>query len=209
VSLALRQELIATARAMNASGINQGKSGNLSVRDGAGCLITPSALAYEALQPDDIVALDERGEPSGRRVPSSEWSMHWAILKARSEAGAVVHAHPTYATALACHGRGIPAFHYMVAVAGGRDVRCAEYATFGSEQLASSALRALEGRSACLLAHHGLVAFGPELGSALALAIEVETLARQYWHALQLGAPPLLDDAEMERVLEKFRSYGR
>jgi len=205
----LRQELIATALAMNASGINQGKSGNLSVRAEGGCLITPSALPYDALEPEDIVLLDAHGVAHGRRAPSSEWSMHLAILGARPEVAAVVHAHPTHATALACHGRGIPAFHYMVAVAGGRDIRCAGYATFGTTELAERTLEALVDRRACLLAHHGLVALGDSPAAALALAVEVETLARQYWHALQLGEPPRLDDAEMDRVLVKFQSYGR
>jgi L-fuculose-phosphate aldolase len=209
VTQALRQQLIATARAMNVAGINQGKSGNVSVRYHDGCLITPSALAYDELEPEDIVLLDRDGRAEGRRAPSSEWSMHLAILRARPEASAVVHAHSTHATALACHGRRIPAFHYMVAVAGGADIRCAPYATFGSAELAAGAVQALEQRRACLLAHHGLVAFGDSLVAALALAVEVETLARQYWHALQLGEPPELDASEMDRVLEKFRTYGR
>jgi L-fuculose-phosphate aldolase len=209
VTRELREALVATARAMNASGINQGKSGNLSVRSPGGCLITPSAMDYDALEPDDIVALDSAGSASGRRSPSSEWSMHLTILRARPELAAVVHAHPTYATALACHSRGIPAFHYMVAVAGGRDIRCAAYATFGTSELGERAVEALRDRRACLLAHHGLVALGESLPLALALAVEVETLARQYWHALQLGEPPLLSDEEMERVLAKFQNYGR
>jgi L-fuculose-phosphate aldolase len=194
---------------MNESGINQGKSGNVSVRSGEGCLITPSAVPYEKLVPDDIVLLSADGAARGSRAPSSEWSMHLSILRARPDAHAVVHAHSTFATALACHSRGIPPFHYMVAVAGGRDVRCAAYATFGTEALAHNAVQALDGRRACLLAHHGLLAMGASLDAALALAVEVETLARQYWHAAQLGEPPELDDAEMARVLEKFESYGR
>jgi L-fuculose-phosphate aldolase len=209
VSSSLRQELIATARAMNQSGINQGMSGNVCVRSESGCLITPSALPYEELEPEDVVALAGDGSAHGRRAPSSEWSMHLAILRARPEIEAVVHAHPTYSTALACHGRGIPAFHYMVAVAGGSNIRCAGYATFGTAELGETAVQALSERRACLLAHHGLVALGASLAAALALAVEVETLARQYWHALQLGEPPRLDDDEMQRVLRKFESYGR
>ena len=135
--------------------------------------------------------------------------MHLAILRARPEIEAVVHAHSTFATALACHDRGIPAFHYMVAVAGGHDIRCAGYATFGTRELGEGAVAALAGRRACLLSHHGMLALGGSLAAALALAVEVETLARQYWHALALGEPPRLDDAEMDRVLRKFESYGR
>ncbi len=211
---ALRRELCDSARAMNGSGINQGKSGNLSVRlPAAGAealrlLITPSAVPYDELVPDDIVELDAEGHAHGHRAPSSEWSMHLAILRARPDAGAVLHAHSTFATALACHSRGIPAFHYMVAVAGGPDIRCAPYATFGTEELANSAVTALEGRRACLLAHHGLVVLAGSLAAALALAVEVETLAKQYWHALLLGEPPRLGAEEMALVLEKFVTYG-
>ena len=135
--------------------------------------------------------------------------MHLDVYRARPEAGAVVHVHSPYATALSCHRRGIPAFHYMVAAAGGADIRCADYATFGTQALSDAMLLAMEGRRACLLANHGQIAFGPSLDKALWLAGEVETLARQYLLALGIGGPTLLDDAEMDRVLELFRTYGR
>ena len=210
--LRLRREIIATARRMNDLGINQGVSGNLSARAGDGLLVTPSGVAYDVLGPADIVEMGFDGRwrcARPERRPSSEWRFHLDILKARPELGAVLHAHSPHATALACLRRGIPAFHYMVAVAGGHTIRCAPYATFGSEALSANALKALEGRRACLLANHGLIAAGRTLAGALALAVEVETLATQYCRALQLGAPKILSRAEMKRVLAKFESgYG-
>jgi len=209
----LRAAVVATALAMNARGINRGKSGNVSARleaDGfAGFLITPTGLPYEDTAPGDIVAMTLEGVADGPRLPSSEWRFHRDIYRARPDAGAVVHTHAPFATTLACLHRGIPAFHYMVAVAGGRDIRCAPYATFGTQALSDHALAALEGRKACLLANHGMIAIGPSLGAALALAVEVETLAEMYWRALQIGDPQPLTDAEMDVVLEKFRSYGQ
>lgn len=208
---ALREALVETARRMNACGLNQGTSGNVSVRTPEGLLLTPSGIPYEELEAADVVAVGGDGAweaPAGRR-PSSEWRIHRDVLEARPELGAVVHAHALHATALACKSEGIPAFHYMVAVAGGADIRCAKYATFGSPELSANALEALEDRRACLLAHHGLVACGADLGEALALAVEVEALAAQYWRVLLLGEPDLLSAAEMERVLAKFRAgYG-
>jgi L-fuculose-phosphate aldolase len=153
-------------------------------------------------------ARDER-ESVGPRLPSSEWRFHRDIYAEKPEACAIVHTHGVYATALACLGRGIPAFHYMVAVAGGVDIRCAPYATFGTQELSDHALTALRERKACLLAHHGLIATGPNLERALALAVEVEALAQMYWQALQIGEPATLPEAEMLRVLEKFRTYGQ
>ena len=203
----LRREIVATARRMNALGINRGKSGNVSARSAGGFLVTPSALAYESMRPDDIVAMSIAGEPSGPRLPSSEWRFHRDIYQARSDVGAIVHAHSSFATTLACLGRDIPPFHYMIAVAGGKDIRCAPYATFGTQALSDHALRALEGRNACLLANHGMIAVGASLAAALALAVEVEALAEQYWRALQIGTPNLLSDAEMEVVLYKFAAY--
>lgn len=212
---ALRQEVVETARRMNAIGLNQGMSGNLSARlpKARGLLVTPSSLAYEVMAAADIVEMAWSGAwrgAAGRR-PSSEWRFHRDILEARPEFGAVLHAHPIHATALACHSRGIGPFHYMVAVAGGRDVRCAPYAIFGSQELSDHALKALEGRKACLLAHHGLIACGRDLTQALDVAIEVETLAAQYLAARALGAPPELPDAEIDAVLAKIASgpgYG-
>jgi L-fuculose-phosphate aldolase len=207
--LELRREIIATALAMNELRINRGKSGNVSARGGGGLLVTPSGLAYEATQPADIVALTLEGEAHGHRPPSSEWRFHRDIYAARPEVMGVVHAHPPFATALACLGRGIPAFHYMIAIAGGTDIRCAPYATFGTQELSDRALAALEERRACLLANHGMIAVGDSLAAALALAVEVEALAEQYWRALQIGEPNLLSEEEMRRVLDKFSAYGR
>jgi len=202
----LRHQVVDTARALNASGINQGTSGNVSARIDGGLLITPTSLPYEQMQPADLVALDLQGQPlhDGQRRPSSEWRLHADILRHRPEAQAVVHCHSTSATALACHGRGIPAFHYMVAVAGGADVRCAPYALFGTQAFSDLALDALAGRRAALLAQHGQVTLAASLDQALRLAIEVETLARMYLQALPLGEPRLLDDAQMAAVQQQF-----
>ena len=210
--LKLRRAIISTARRMNEVGINQGTSGNVSARAGNGVLITPSGVPYEALRPADLVEMAFDGgwecHAAGRR-PSSEWRFHLDILRARPEFGALVHVHSIHATALACQRRGIPAFHYMVAAAGGNSIRCTPYATFGTVKLSRNALQALEGRRACLLANHGVIACGEDLESALALAVEVETLAAQYCQALQTGRPKILPDAEMKRVLIKFKAgYG-
>jgi L-fuculose-phosphate aldolase len=209
----VRAAVVATALAMNARGINRGKSGNVSARfvhaGFDGFLVTPTGLPYERTTPDDIVAMTLDGEARGTRLPSSEWRFHRDIYVARPDANAVVHTHAPFATTLACLHRGIPAFHYMVAVAGGRDIRCAPYATFGTQQLSDHALAALEGRRACLLANHGMIAIGAALDAALALAVEVETLAEMYWRALQIGDPVPLPDAEMDVVLERFRTYGQ
>ncbi|PXW96554.1 L-fuculose 1-phosphate aldolase [Sphaerotilus hippei] len=208
-----RAALVAHALSLSPSGLSQGTSGNLSVRwREAGCegmLITPSGVDYRRLQPGDIVFVQlHDGAWQGPLKPSSEWRFHRDIYLARPEVGAVVHAHPTHTTALAVQRRGIPAFHYMVAVAGGRDIRCAPYATYGTETLSRHALAALADRRACLLANHGMIAVGADLGSAFALAIEVEQLAHQYLLALGTGGPVLLPDDEMDRVLDAFRSYG-
>ena len=209
----LREELIATAGEMNRFGINQGTSGNLSLRCGDGLLITPSGLPYERLEPADIVFLqiDSGDVPvaTGLRKPSSEWRIHRDAYRARPEALAILHAHPVHCAALACLHRPLPAFHYMVAVAGGRDIRCAPYATFGTRALSDHVLAALAGRRACLMANHGLLCLGPDLRSALALAVEIEALAKTYLACLAAGEPVILDDAEMDRVLEKFRDYGK
>jgi len=204
----LREELVATARAMNERGLNQGTSGNLSVRVEGGMLITPSGLPYDRMGPEDIVELSFAGKARGEREPSSEWPMHLAIFLARSDAQAVLHAHAMFSTTLACLGRGIPAFHYMIAVAGGEDIRCAPYATFGSVDLADATVTALSGRRACLLANHGMVALAASLDRVLRLAVEVETLAAQYWRVLQIGEPRLIEVEEMRHVLEKFSTYG-
>lgn len=207
--LALRREVIATALKMNALGINQGKSGNVSTRIDDGFLITPTGVPYEETKPEQIVAVDMDGHFDGDTLPSSEWRFHRDIYAARSEVGAIVHTHSTYATTIACLGQDIPPFHYMIAIAGGRDIRCAPYATFGTQALSDHALTALAGRQACLLAQHGMIAVGAGLPKALALAVEVESLARMYWQARQIGLPPLLSDIEMMTVLEKFKTYGQ
>ena len=207
--LALRAEIIATAVRMNERRINSGRSGNVSARTETGFLITPTGLPYESMQPEDIVAVTFAGAATGPRAPSSEWRFHRDIYVDRPDAGAIVHAHSSFATTLACLGRGIPAFHYMIAIAGGKDIRCAPYATFGTQELSHGALVALSGRRACLLANHGMIAVDASLEAALALAIEVEVLAEQYWRALQIGEPNLLSDAEMDIVLEKFKVYGQ
>jgi L-fuculose-phosphate aldolase len=207
---AARQSLIDHCCAMNASGLSLGKSGNASLRWGEGLLITPTGRAYDRLQPEDIVFLQADGRcPPGQLLPSSEWRFHCDILAAFPEANAVVHTHSTYATALACLGLGIPAFHYMVAVAGGDDIPCADYATFGTPELSANILRTLQGRRACLMANHGQVAIGPTLAEAYALAVEVENLARQYSLARSLGTTRDLSGEEMARVVQKFRTYGQ
>jgi L-fuculose-phosphate aldolase len=203
-----RQQLIDAAISMNASGLNQGASGNLSIRSDEGMLITPSGMAYDSLSVHDIVWMDLDGNCQGRRKPSTEWHFHAAIYQRHSQANAILHAHPVNCTALACLGKGIPAFHYMVAMAGGKDIRCADYATFGTTELSDHVLKALQDRKACLMAHHGLTCFEKDLPRVLALAIEVEHLAAVYGRILAMDKVSLLDDAEMDVVLEKFRTYG-
>ena len=205
----LRRQVIETARAADALGLNSGTSGNVSVRMADGLLITPSGVPNAGLKPADIVAMKFDGSTDGGHAPSTEWPFHLGILKARPDICAVVHTHSDYATALACLGRGIPAFHYMIAAAGGNSIRCAPYATVGSEALSDAAIAALEDRRACLLANHGAIALGADLAAALDLARTVETLARQYCLALNAGSPVILDDGEMDAVLEKFETYGR
>ena len=205
----IRSTVIATALGMNALGINRGKSGNISARIETGFLITPSGMPYAEIAPDDVVAMGLDGSADGRRRPSSEWRFHRDIYASRGDVDAVVHTHSPFATTLACLDRGIPPFHYMVAVAGGADIRCAPYATFGTQQLSDHALHALAGRRACLLAHHGMIAVGASLKAALALAVEVEALAEMYWRALQIGEPANLSSDELDTVLRKFDDYGK
>ena len=212
MSAGLAATVLATARAMNASGINRGSAGNVSARcvpgDGA-FLVTPTGMAYDACDDGDMVFVGLDGRVAGRRKPSSEWRFHRDIYAARPEAGAIVHAHSPFAVSLACMGFAVPPFHYMVARFGGKDVRCADYATFGSQELSDAVVAALAGRNGCLMAHHGMVVFGGDLDEALALAVELETLSEQYWRVLQIGQPRLLADDEVARVLVKFRDYGR
>jgi len=207
---ALRQAIIDKCRWMNATGLNQGTSGNISARYGARMLITPSAMPYDALTPEKIASMpvEGGGDWEGPLKPSPEWRFHLDILRARPDAGAVVHTHAPYSTALAIARRDIPPVHYMIACFGGSDVRCSDYATFGTEALSKAALRALEGRKACLLANHGMIATGADLEQAMWLAVELETLARQYWNALQIGGPVLLGKAEIAEALQAFSGYG-
>jgi L-fuculose-phosphate aldolase len=206
----LRKALIATACATNSLGLNQGTAGNVSARTPQGFLITPSGLPFDQLVPEHVVEMDLEGRAASDPIaPSSEWRFHRDIFVNRPEVGAVLHAHPPYATALACAHREIPAFHYMVAVAGGKTIPCAPYAAFGTQALSDNVLAALENRHACLLANHGMVAVGPSLEAALQLAKEVEELARQYHLSLQIGGPVILSDEAMTIVLERFKTYGR
>lgn len=210
MSLRLRQDLVTTARRMSELGLSPGMSGNVSVRTSAGFLITPSGMPYDTLTPDDAVELKTDGSARpGQRAPSSEWRLHRDILAARPEVAAIVHTHSLFCTTVSTLRRPIPAIHYMVVLAGGDHIPCAEYATFGSAELATSAVRALGGGNACLLANHGMIALGGTLAVALKLAAEVETLASQYWHAAQLGTPHVLDHDELDRVRARFAEYGQ
>lgn len=204
----VRQSIVEAARSLDALGLTQGTSGNIALRWEDGLLITPSGLPYARMSPDDIVFMRLDGSFEHPLKPSSEWRFHRDILARRPEVNAVVHAHPVYCTAFAMCRREIPAVHYMIAAAGGPTVRCAPYATFGTEELSAHALAALEDRTCCLLANHGMIATGPDLEKALWLAVELETLCRQYAVALQVGTPVVLPDDEIARNVEKFRSYG-
>ena len=204
-----RDDLIATARAMQPAGLNKGTSGNVSLRHGDGFYITPTGMPYDKLVADDIPLMALDGAHVGARKPSSEWRFHRDLYAARPEVGAVLHAHSPFAVSLACLRRDIPPFHYMIARFGGDTVRCADYALFGSQALSDAALLAMRDRKACLLANHGLLVAGRDLDEALALAIELEELCEQYWRACQLGAPVLLSDDEMTEVIAKFAGYGQ
>lgn len=204
----LREQLLAISRKLCELGLNRGTSGNASVRDGTGFLVTPTGMAVEEMTPRDMVWMSIDGKVQGERQPSSEWRFHRDILQARPEVGAVIHTHAMFATTLACLHREIPPFHYMIAVAGGGTIRCAPYALFGSQALSDAALSALQDRKACLLANHGMIAVGRDLDQALSVAVEVETLCEQYWRALQVGEPKLLSAEQMTEVMEQFKGYG-
>ena len=206
----LRQHVIEVACALNAEGLSHGTSGNVSVRWGEGMLITPSGLRYDELLPEDVVFVAGDGAPDPEGLePSSEWRFHLAAYGVQPEVGAVVHCHSPNATALACVHRPIPPFHYMVAAAGGHDIPLAPYATFGGKQLAENVASALKSRFACLMANHGQIACGATLEQAFDLAREIESLATQYIAALAAGEPRLIDRAEMDVVIEKFKTYGQ
>ncbi len=205
-----RQQLIATALAMQAAGLNRGTAGNLSVRDNSGhFFITPTGMAYAQLGVNDIPHVGLDGSYQGARKPSSEWRLHRDLYAQRPEVGAVLHAHSPFAVSLACLCRDIPPFHYMIARFGGDSIRCADYALFGSAALSTASLAAMQQRKGCLLANHGMLVAGRDLDEALALAVELESLCEQYWRACQLGQPVLLDADEMQAVLRQFASYGQ
>ena len=203
-------KIIQTVQKFSALGLSVGCSGNASSRSAKGFFITPTGIEYSSLQLSDLVELDISGKIlAGEKKPSSEWQFHSAIYAARKDANAIVHVHSPYATALACHRQPIPAFHYMVAKAGGDSIRCAEYATFGSSELANNTVDALTHRKACLLANHGLVAIGEDIQTALSMAVEVEELAKQLTLAKIYGEPILLSDEEMQVNIDKFSNYGK
>jgi L-fuculose-phosphate aldolase len=206
---AIRREMIATCIFMNERGINQGTSGNISVRVDGGFLITPSGVAYAEMQPEDIVFMKIDASHKGPRKPSTEWRFHRDIMEKKPEVGATIHLHSMFCTSLSMLRREIPAVHYMIAAAGGPSVPCVPYVTWGTQELADYIVAALENRHACLLANHGMVCVGPNLKKAAWLAVEIETLAAQYWRALQVGVPHILPDDEIGRVMEKFKSYGQ
>ncbi len=206
----LQEAVISACRELTRLRLSHGTSGNIGLRrDERRFFVSPTGMSYDALEPEDIPLVDLDGRWFGRRLPSSEWRFHRDIFKCRDDVGAIVHTHSMNATALACTGRGIPAFHYMVAAAGGSDIRCAPYYTFGTQALSDAAVAALEGRKACLLANHGVIAVGADLAAALALAGEVENLAAQYRASLSLGDVRILGDMDMRPVLDKFRTYGK
>ena len=206
--LKLREGIVAACLDMNRSGLNQGTSGNISLRWRDGLLITPTSLPYDQMTPDDIVFLGMDGRTEGQNQPSSEWRFHRDIMKAKPDVAAIVHAHPIYSTIIAIMGLEIPPLHYMVAIAGGSTIPCAPYATFGTAELSEHAVAALQDRTACLLEHHGLIATGPTLDKAMWLAVEVETLARQFHGCLQIGGPRLLPVEEIENVRQRMKTYG-
>lgn len=205
----IRRDIIDTMHALAARGLYTGTSGNISVRGGAGFFITPTGIPFDETKPSNIVEMTLEGKTRGPLLPSSEWHFHRDILRARGEVNAVIHTHAPFATTVSCLRRDVPSFHYMIAKAGGDSIRCARYATFGTDALSKNALKALKDRKACLLANHGMIALGPDLGAARRLAEEVEDLCGQYWRASLAGKPVILPRREMARVIEKFKTYGR
>lgn len=208
--ITLRKKIIATARKMSKTRLSPGRTGNVSCRYDDGMLITPTGIAYKKLKPSDIVYVTSDGAvPGAQKKPSSEWRFHLSAYQARPDRSAIVHTHSMHATVLACAGKSIPPFHYMVAVAGGSDVPLVPYSTFGTEKLAEDVATALEKRDACLMAHHGAIALGETLSDALELAHDIEILAEQYFKVLAIGPPNYLLRSEMAEVLEKFAGYGQ
>jgi L-fuculose-phosphate aldolase len=206
---ALREGIVAAMRRLDALGLNRGSTGNVSNRLGDGMLITPTGMGADDVRPQDLVWRGDDNTLRGNWQPSSEWPFHRAVYAARPDLNAVVHTHSVHATALACLERPLPAFHYMVAVAGGDSVPCTAYHTFGTEALSIAVAHAMRDRQACLLAHHGLVAAGESLAQAMKIAHEIETLCEIYLKALAVGEPAVLDGAQMAEVIAKFRTYGK
>ena len=204
----MRESLLNNFKKLAELGLNKGTSGNASVRTDKGFLVTPSGMAIEQLSAANMVEVNMAGQAISAGKPSSEWRFHRDIYQARPEVHAIVHTHSMFATSLSCLRQDIPPFHYMIAVAGGKDIRCAEYALFGTQALSDAAIAALQDRKACLLANHGMIAIGKTLDQALSVAMEVETLCEQYWRALQIGQPKILSDQEMAEVFEQFKDYG-
>ncbi len=209
MSVLVREQIVAACKKLELSGLNRGTSGNVSCRENDHFLVTPSGVPVDEITPSRIVAVGYDGKVIGIGKPSSEWHFHRDILQARPDIGAVVHTHAPYATAIACLREDLPAFHYMIAVAGGDSIRCAPYALFGTDQLSRHAVAALEGRKACLLANHGMITVGRDLDEAMSIAVEVESLCQQYLLARQVGMPAVLSPEEMQLVIEKFKTYGR
>ena len=204
----MRKTLLSHFQKLAQLGLNRGTSGNASIRTPHGFLVTPSGMPIEQLTADSMVEVDMSGQPISAGKPSSEWRFHRDIYQARPEVNAIVHTHAMFSTSLSCLRQDIPPFHYMIAVAGGKDIRCAEYALFGTQALSDATIVALQERRACLLANHGMIAVGKSLDQAVDITLEVETLCEQYWRALQVGKPHVLSDEEMAEVFEQFKSYG-
>jgi L-fuculose-phosphate aldolase len=203
------RQLLDAARNLTSLGLNKGTSGNASIRLADGFLVTPSGIPAEQLSEKSMVYMQWDGRPEAGKKPSSEWRMHRDIFQARPEVNAVVHCHSMFATTIACLGRDVPPFHYMIAVVGGDNIRCAPYSLFGTQALSDTAVAALQDRKACLLAHHGMLALGKDLSQALAIAVEVESLCEQYWRLLQVGEPNLLSAEQMQEVHVQFKGYGQ
>ena len=204
------EEVIKYAKMLNTENLSALRSGNISVRHNDGFLITPSGVKYSSLQIDDIVFVSLNGQfDKKKQKPSSEWKFHRDIYKYKREANAIVHSHSTNATAVSAHGKSIPAFHYMVALAGGNDIKCADYATFGTEELSNNIIRALENRKACLMSNHGQVAFEKSLDKAFELAQEIENICHQYINALKIGVPKILSNNEMNKILGQIKNYKK
>ena len=205
-----RFEVIKYAKMLNSKKLSALRSGNISVRYKDGFLITPSGGKYSFLKNKDIVFVSLKGQFDIKKgIPSSEWRFHQDIYLGKDEAKAIVHAHSTCATAISAHGKAIPAFHYMVAMAGGNDIKCAKYATYGTRELSKNILKALQNRSACLIGNHGQIAFSENLSKAFELAEEVENLSNQYINALKIGKPKILSSKEINKVLSKAKNYKR